>query len=103
MFFFAEKRLENIVIQEREKFLLYTNFDNLGPILLKKQLVNAEELEKLTNSQQPPKDRATHFYGTVLRSKGSAAYRLLRESLEEEDKHRGHKDLWHMLSQKTHA
>ena len=95
---FAEKRLEDIVTRQREKFLLYTNFDNLGSILRREKLVNAEELEKLTDPQTLPKDRASYFYDRVLRTKGSGAYSLLRKCLAEEEEHRGHKDLLRMMS-----
>ena len=83
--------------QQREKFVLYTNFDNLGSILRREKLVNGEELERLTDSHKSAKERARLFYDQILPTKGSGAYSLLRKCLAEEDEHRGHQDLLRML------
>ena len=85
-------------INENMSELMDINLKELCPILIRKDLITLDELERLTdNTQLTEKDRNLLLF-EILDTKGPTAHTLFVHCLGEEDSHVRHTELFELLS-----
>jgi len=68
------------------------------PVLNRHNLLTPSENYDLLNKLSSPQDRANKLLYAILPSKGTGAYKLFVDCLQEEKKHMGHQKLVEIFS-----
>ena len=80
-----------------QKFILYTNWIVLIPILLGAELLDEHTTELLLKQSTTAQEKGLEFYLRVLPSKGSTAYSRFYDCIAQEKEHSGHKSLLELM------